>query len=82
MPPQQGVGADDRGHYRKQLVAELLGPDCESAALLVVESQTPIAELLSQHLVLFAEIVNDVLLLLVEPAGESDGDELQRIERH
>ena len=74
MPAQQGVRSDDRGHLCEQLLAELLGPDRQTAALLVAESQTPVAELLSQDLILFSEIVNAVLLLLVEPAGERDDD--------
>ena len=38
MPAQQGVGRDDRGHLPEQLVAQLLGPGSQAAALIVVES--------------------------------------------
>ena len=75
MPGQQGVRSNDRGHIGKRLVAQLLGPNRQTAVLLVIESQPPITELLPQDPILFAEIVNDVLLLLVEPAGERNRDE-------
>ena len=73
MPSQQGIRGDDGGDLSKQLVAELLGLDCQTAALLVAQPKAPGPDLFAQDAILFAEIVDDVLLLLIEPAGEGNG---------
>jgi len=38
-------------------------------------------EVLSQHVVFFAQVVDDVLLMLVDPAGQDNLEEAKRIER-
>src|SRR5262249_23487148 len=56
----------------------------EPTALVVGEAQPCGSDLFTQDTVLFPKIVDDVALLLVEPAGERDQDELQgmRPRRH
>lgn len=56
----------------------------EPTSLVVGEAQAPGSDLFAQDAVLFQEIVDDVALLLVEPASERDQDELQwmRQRRH
>jgi len=58
-------------------VAPVSEPRGEATALVVGELQTPGTELFAQDAVLFHELVDDVALLLVEPPGECDQDELQ-----
>jgi hypothetical protein len=45
--------------------------------LIVGESHPPGAELLPQHAVLSLEIVDDIELLLVDPAGQGDEEKTQ-----
>jgi hypothetical protein len=49
----------------------------EPTALVVGEAQAPGSDLFAQDAVFFQEIINDVAVLLVEPAGERDQNELQ-----
>jgi hypothetical protein len=53
----------------------------EPTALVVGEAQTPGADLFTQDTILFLKVVNDVALLLGEPAGERDQAELQGMRR-
>ena len=56
----------------KRPPALFLGPDCQTTALVVVQAQRLDAELLAMHAVLFLQLVNDLLLLLVQPASEGN----------
>src|SRR5262249_50280524 len=81
VPRQQRVRRDDRGELAHQASSQRPRLRGEPTALVVGETQAPGAELFAQDTVLFQEIVDDVALLLVEPAGERDQDELQGMRR-
>lgn len=49
-----------------------LGLSCQSPALMVIETQSPIAELLAKDPVLLAKVVNDLQLALIHPPGNGD----------
>src|SRR5262249_33373718 len=51
----------------------------EPTTLIVGEAQASGSKLLAQDTVLFLQIVDDVALLLVDPTGKRDQDELQRM---
>jgi hypothetical protein len=46
--------------------------DGQPAALVVVQQDAAFAKLLPKHLVLGSQVFNDLLLLLVDPAGQSE----------
>jgi len=63
-------GGHDRRDLGEQAAAERLSLGCESAALVVVESQPPVTEVFAQDAILLDEVVDDLGLLAVDPAGE------------
>ena len=79
MPGEQGVGCDPCVTLSEGLASEGLGLRGQAAALRVREAQTLGRELFPKDAVLFLEIVDDVALLLVDPAGHGDDEELQRV---
>ena len=82
MPRQQRVRCHDCRELAQQPSSQCPGFRSEPTALVVGETQAPGSDLFTQDAVLFLKIVDDVALLLVEPAGERDQDELQWMRRH
>src|SRR5262249_46166244 len=84
VPRQQRVWRHDRGELAQQPSSQGPGFRGEPTALVVGEAPAPGADLFAQDAVLFQEIVDDVALLLVDPAGKRDENELQgmRQRRH
>ena len=79
MPGEQGVGGDQCLHLTKRATTEGLGLRGQATPLDVGEAEPAGGELFAQHPVLCLEIVDDVALLLVDPAGHGDDEELQRV---
>ena len=80
-PAENRVGCDNPGHLAQALASEQLAPDCKTTALIIRETQTPAAELLTQNPILFSQLVDQILLLTVQPSGQGEDEELQRV-RH
>jgi len=72
VPGQQRVRCHERGKLAQQPSAQYPGVYGEPTALVVGEAQAPGTDLFTQDAVLFPKIVDDVALLLVKPAGQSD----------
>ena len=53
--------------------------DSEPFSLIVFEQDSLLVKLLFEHLVLDAQVFNDLLLLTVDPASENDEVELPRL---
>jgi hypothetical protein len=66
---------------RKDPLSECLGFRRQTTALIVREPQTPGADLFPLSAVLFLETVDEIALLLVDPTGERDEHEPERIRR-
>ena len=83
-PRQQRVRRHDRGELAQQPSSECPSSRGEPTALVVGEAQPSGSDLFTQDTILFPKVVDDVALLLVEPAGECGQDELQwmRQRRH
>ena len=47
----------------------------QPATLIICKQQSPCAQLLSQDSILFAQLLNGMLLLLIHPPGDGDDDE-------
>jgi hypothetical protein len=77
VPRQQRVRRHDRGELAQQPSPQRPSLGGEPTSLVVGEAQAPGSNLFTQDAVLFLKIVNEVALLLVEPAGERDQHELQ-----
>lgn len=75
------VRGDDARHLRQDPPAEFLASHGESTALSVGQAQRTIAQLLAQNAILLPEIVDQVFVVTVESAGDSEHEELKRM-RH
>ena len=74
MPPEDRVGCHDRRKLAEQPSADPLAFRRESSTLSIRQAKATSAELLLQDSVLFAKIVEHLLLLAAHPAREG-GDE-------
>jgi hypothetical protein len=72
MPGQQGLRRDDGGDLGKSFSPQPLGLNGESPTLIVIEAQSPAAELLAKNPVLLAKVINSLQLALIHPSGDGD----------
>ena len=75
MPIQERARGDDGGDLLEPMPTDFLGLSGQSSALVVVEPGL-FAQSLLEDFDLLLEILDDVLLVAVEPAGQTDEDEL------
>ena len=75
MPSQQSTGCHDGGNFGQYSPSQQLGPYREATPLVVIEAQSPCTELCVQNPILLAQIIDDLLLLVIHPAG--DGEQQQ-----
>src|SRR5215467_10306527 len=75
VPSQQGLRRDNVGDLGKNLSSQRFGLYGQSPALIVIQAQSPAAELLSKNAILLAKVINDLQLVLVHPAGDRDQQE-------
>jgi hypothetical protein len=76
IPPR--VRRDDADDARKTTPAEDPAFHRQAAPLVIGEAEPPRSMRCSQDSVLFEQVVNDSLLLPVDPAGEEQYDESER----
>jgi hypothetical protein len=79
MPGENGFWRDDSRDLVEELAAEQNALGCQAATIVICEAQALAAKLLLEKAILFAEEVDDVRLVLVEPAGQDDDDELEGV---
>jgi hypothetical protein len=70
MPPQDCFGSDDGGKLVEHFASEDLTFDGEPPALVVVEQDSVLSELLSEDPVFSQKVIDDFLLSIIDPAGE------------
>ena len=58
MPAQDGVGSEPSADLVEELATKDFPFDGQAAALVIVEKDSPLAEFLSQYLVLGSEVIN------------------------
>ena len=80
VPGQESFRSDDGGDFPQDATAKHFGLGRQATALVVVQTETLVAELLSQHSVLFTEIIDGVALLLTQPSGDRNQQQSKRIE--
>jgi hypothetical protein len=71
-------GVTSRGDPREQPAPDLFARDGEPAPLGVREPEAARPEHLAQDAVLFPEVLDRELLVAVEPAGEDNGQDVDR----
>ena len=76
MPGEQGIGGDQRLKLTERAATESLGLCRHAPPLPVRETEPACRDVFPQHTIFFLEIVDDVALLLVDPAGHGDDEEL------
>ena len=79
MPAQDGVGSEESADLIEELATQDFPFDGQPAALVVVEQDSSFSELLSEYLVLGPEIINGLLLLVIDPCGEDEMEQLPRL---
>jgi hypothetical protein len=72
MPGQERLRRDQGGRFVKHPAAQFLGLDRQATALVVVQAQPSSAELFPKNSVFLLEVVDDLLLLLIQPASEGN----------
>ncbi len=72
MPCQKCLRGDNSGQFVKDSSAQLFGLNCQAPVLVIVQARPIAAELFAKDAVLFPELINDLLLLLVHPAGQGN----------
>jgi hypothetical protein len=77
VPAQNGVSRDDRGHLRQQPTTERRATSRQAPSVAIGEPQTLILQLRLQHAVLFAQVLDDLMLVALEPTDESGDEQLQ-----
>ncbi len=78
VPPQDRVGCHDSGHVRQAAPAENIAFHGQAAALVVGEAQPSGSVRGAEDPVLLEQVVNDRLLLPVDPAGDQQEQEGER----
>ncbi len=81
VPGQDRVRSDDRRHVAQELSTERLAFHREPSSLVIGEAETLATELAFEDAVLLDEVINDILLVTVDPAGDGDQKELPRMKR-
>ena len=74
-----GVRCDDGSDFLQRLATQYLSFDGK-AALVIGEQDAFLTELLFQHPVLGAQVLEDFLLMPVDPAGEDQEQQLPRLQ--
>jgi hypothetical protein len=70
MAPSKERFRRDQGlQFLKHPAAQFLGLDGQTPALITIQAQPLVSELLAQHAVLFLEVIDHVALMLVQPAA-------------
>jgi hypothetical protein len=70
VPAENGVGRDDRRHLRQTPPAERRAQSGQAPPFVVGEPHALVAEARFQHPVLFAQVLDDLVLLVLEPADK------------
>ena len=80
MPTENGVRCDDRRQLRQSLSPQGFTFDGQKPPLAVVKQNPLFSQLLFEDLVFRAKVLNDDLLLPVDPSGQDNEIELPRLQ--
>lgn len=80
VPTQQCVRRHEIGNFVQYPTADKFGFRCQATALIIGKPEPTIAKLLSQDPILFAQVIDRMLLFLVHPSGDGNDEEPESIE--
>jgi hypothetical protein len=72
MQTKKSVGCHNRGDCLERLAAQYLSFDCQAAPLIITEQDAPFAKLLFQHLVFSPQVLDNILLMAVNPTRDNE----------
>ena len=78
MPSKNRVGCKQRADFFKQFVAQDLTFDGQATSLIVGQQNSFLANLFLENLILGTKVIDDDLLLAIDPAGQDDETQLPR----
>ena len=81
MPAQNRIRSHDRRHLLEHLPTENLALDGQTASLVIIEHDTFFAEFLPKHAILSSKILDDVLLSMIDPAGQDQEQQLPGLQK-
>ncbi len=81
VPGHNRVRRHDRRHVAQDLSTERLAFHREPSSLVIGEAETLATELAFEDAVLLDEVIDDILLVAVEPSSDGDQKELPRVKR-
>ena len=76
MPTKKSVWGHNRGDFLERLAAQYLSFDGQAAPLIITEQDAFLAELLFQYLVLNPQVLDNTLLIAVDPARDDEEEEV------
>ncbi|NLT67416.1 MAG: hypothetical protein GXX84_12505 [Acidobacteria bacterium] len=76
MPSQNRIGSYDRGQLCEHFPSEYLAFHSQTPTLIIVEQNALFAELLSEHIIFGAKILNYLLLSMVYPTSQDQEQQL------
>lgn len=82
MPPPQRVRSHERADAVEEFSRDGFGFDSEASALLIVESGPLFAKQVMERPVFFHQEVDDVVLLLRQPPGQADDQQIESGKSH
>ncbi len=77
---QERIGPDDSGQSAESFATEDPTLNGQTSTLVVIEQDSTLAEVFSQHLILSQQILDRVLLVSVDPTGQDEKKELPGLE--
>ena len=77
VPSEDGVRRDDTSHFFEELPAKGLPLDCKPSSFVVRQTKSSPTELTLEDAVLLDQVIDDLRLLAVGPAGERGDEELE-----
>jgi hypothetical protein len=80
MPTKDGVRGDDSGDLLQGLATQYFSFDGKAAPLVIGKQDAFLTELFFQYLVFDPEVLEDFLLMPVDPAGEDQEQQLPRLQ--
>jgi len=76
MPTEDCIGGEKGAYLAQELATKAFSFHGQAAALAVVQQDATLAKFFSKYLILGPEVVIDLLLLVVNPAGEDEMEQL------
>jgi hypothetical protein len=81
VPLQERIRRDDPGDFLEDSSTQSLRLGGQAPTLIVGQAKAPpVAQLLPEHAILLAQVVDCELLLLVHPSGHCDQQKPERVE--